>query len=163
MLDDTDDTVLEIIEGEVLGTDYIRELLALVDQGQADNSAQLVAERDRLRAEVDNLVASIAAGVSADTVAPAIRDREAQIAKLDVQLRRPRQEPPNMARLKAALQQRVKEWKKELRAEHRIARMVLRRLVGPIVLHDESKRPDFVKWEAEPKTELLDGLAPTPF
>ena len=160
-IDDTDDAVLDIIEGEVLGTDYIRELLALVDQGEADNSAQLVADRDRLRAEVDNLVASIAAGIPAHTIAPAVRDREAQIAALDARLRRPRQEPPNMARLKAALEQRAKEWKRELRAEPRIARMVIRRLVDPIVLHDESERPDFVKWETTPTTGLLDGLAPT--
>ena len=41
-----------------------------------------------------------------------------------------------------------------------MARMLLRRLVGPIVLHDDSKRPDFVKWELQPTTGLLDGLAP---
>jgi len=45
--------VLAIIEGEVLGTRYIEELLALVDRGKVDNSAHLLAERDRLSAEVD--------------------------------------------------------------------------------------------------------------
>jgi hypothetical protein len=160
-IDDTDDTVLEIIEGEVLGSAYIRELLALVDRGEADNSAHLTAERDRLQGEVQNLVTAIAKGLARETVVADIREREAQIAKLEVQLRRPRQEPPNMARLKAALEQRAKEWKRELRAEPHIARLVLRRLVGPIVLHDESKRPEFVTWEATPTTGLLDGLAPT--
>jgi len=37
--------------------------------------------------------------------------------------------------------------------------MVLRRLVGPLTLWDESERPGFVKWEAAPTAELLDGLA----
>jgi hypothetical protein len=49
------------------------------------------------------------------------------------------------------LLQRVEEWKSKLRAEPAIARMVLRRLVGPITLWDDSDRPDFVKWEAERK------------
>ena len=63
-------------------------------------------------------------------------------------------------RLKAALEQRAKDWKRELRAEPRVARLLLRRLVGPIVLHDESDRPEFVKWESQPTIGLLDGLAP---
>jgi hypothetical protein len=61
-------------------------------------------------------------------------------------------------RLRAALEQRAK-WKKDLRDEPRIARLVFRRLVGPITLHDESERPDWIKWEAAPTTDLLAGLA----
>ena len=37
--------------------------------------------------------------------------------------------------------------------------MMLRRLVGPLTLWDESERPEWIKWEAVPTTELLDGLA----
>ena len=48
------------------------------------------------------------------------------------------------------------QWKSDFRAEPHIARLVL---VGPLVLWDESERPDFVKWEATPTTDLLDGLA----
>jgi hypothetical protein len=59
-----------------------------------------------VRAEVDNRVQSITVGVPADTVAPAIRVRETEIARLEVQLRRPRRAPPNIARVKAALEQR---------------------------------------------------------
>jgi hypothetical protein len=42
----TDEAVLEMIEGEVLGTMFIEELLALVDKGEADNTTMLTAERD---------------------------------------------------------------------------------------------------------------------
>jgi hypothetical protein len=101
---DTDDAVLDIIEGEILGTRYIRELLALVDRGEADNSAQLRVERDRLQSEVDNLVKSIAAGVPADTVAPAIKERNAGIGKLDARINRPRVAPPNITKLRAGLE-----------------------------------------------------------
>ena len=63
-------------------------------------------------------------------------------------------------KLQAALEQRAKDWKRELRAEPRVARLLLRRLVGPIVLHDDSKRPAFVRWVTTPRMGLLDGLAP---
>ena len=158
-IEDTDDTVLSIIEGEVLGTKYIRELLSLVESAP-DETEWLVAERDRLQTEVDNLVKSLAAGVPGDAVGPAIREKQSAIAKLEHKLRIPRVTRLDHERLKAALQQRAKEWKRELRAEPQIARMVLRRLVGPIVLHDEAKRPAFVQWEAQPTVGLLDGLAP---
>jgi hypothetical protein len=65
-------------------------------------------------------------------------------------------------RLRAALEQRAKAWKADLRKESRIARLVLRQqLVGPLTLWDESERPESCRWEAKPTTELLDGLAPT--
>ena len=41
----------------------------------------------------------------------------------------------------------------------KVARMVLRSLVGPLTLWDESERPEFVKLEAKPTTGSLDGLA----
>jgi hypothetical protein len=54
----------------------------------------------------------------------------------------------------------VAEWKSELRAEPAIARLVLRRLVGPLVFHDDTDRSDFVKWEAaRMERALLTGLA----
>lgn len=65
-------------------------------------------------------------------MAPAIKERELAIARLDVQLRRPRREQPNIEKLRGALQQRAKQWKKDLRSEPKIARMVLRRIVGPL-------------------------------
>lgn len=126
------------------------------------SSAHLTAERERLQAEIANVVQSIAAGVPPGTVAPAIKEREMEIARLDVALRRPRREPPNIERLRDALQQRAQQWRADLlRREPKIARLVLRRLVGPLTLWDEAERPDSNKWKAEPKAGLLDGLAPT--
>ena len=93
---------------------------------------------------------------------PDVRPRLVAIRrrKLESELRTRKRTPTDRDRLKAALEQRAKEWKRELRGEPRIARLVLRRLVAPIVLHDESKRPAFVEWEAQPTVGLLDGLAP---
>jgi DNA invertase Pin-like site-specific DNA recombinase len=159
-IDETDGAVLSIVEGEVLGTRFIGELLALVDNAP-DETTWLTAERDRLQTEVDRLVASIAAGVPADTVAPLIRTNDSAIRRLETRLRQPRVPQLGAERLRAALEQRAKAWQKELRAEPHIARLVLRRLVGPLTLWDESERPDFVRFETTPTVELLDGLAPT--
>ena len=153
-----DDIVLDMVEGDILGTKFIEELLAMVDQGESDNVARLTADRDRLRGEVENLVGSIAAGVPAETVAPGIREREVEIARLEVRLRTPRQQP-NIEKLRDALTQRAAEWKATLRSEPKVARLLLRRLIGPLVLYDESTRPDFIKADAVVKPGLLDGLA----
>ncbi len=142
----------------MLGTEYINELLALVDTAP-DESVWLSAERDRIQTEVARLVGSIAAGVPADSVAPLIREKESGLRRLNGRLRQPTKPKLEISRLRTALEQRAADWRSDLRAEPQVARLVLRRLVGPIVLFDESERPDFVKWEATPKTELLDGLA----
>jgi hypothetical protein len=155
-IDETDDTILSIIEGEVLGTRLINELLVLVDAAP-DESVWLTAERDRLQTEVDRLVQSIAAGVPAETVAPLVQKKRTELINLEKRLRIPR--VPRLAheRLRVALEQRAEEWKSDLRAEPRIARMVLRRVIGPITLFEPA--PDWCQWEAAPKADLLDGLA----
>ena len=93
---EADNSLLDMVEGEVLGTRFIEDLLALVDRGEADNTAHWKADRERLQKEVSNLLDLAASGVSADTLAPKIREREAQIAKLDVKLSTPRQPAPNI-------------------------------------------------------------------
>jgi hypothetical protein len=94
---ETDDTVLSIIEGEVLGTRFIRELRYFVDNAP-DQTVWLTAERDRLQTEVDRLVASIAAGVPSESVGPRIRTNEAAIRRLQARLRIPSGSPASSKR-----------------------------------------------------------------
>jgi hypothetical protein len=77
-LHETDETILSVLEGEVLGTAAISDLLRLVDTGAAAVHDGLVAQRDGLKTEVDRLVASIAVFVPPQTVAPLIRQKEAE-------------------------------------------------------------------------------------
>ena len=93
----------------------------------------------------------------AEIIAPTVREYQQAVAKIDVQLRVPRPERPDLEKLRAALAQRSASWKADLRAEPRVARLVLRRLVGPLTLWEESEAG--ARWEAEitPET-LLDGL-----
>lgn len=90
---ETDNSVLDIVEGEVLASPFIEELLAVVDKGEADDTARLTAERDRLQREIDALLDLVASGVAQTTVAAKIKEREVQTAKLDAQRRRPRPTP----------------------------------------------------------------------
>ena len=130
----------------------------MVDQGESDNVTRLMADRERLRGEVEKLVGSIAMGQAPASIVAAIRERELEVARLEARIRLPRQ-APNIERLRDALTQRATEWRETLRAEPKVARILLRRLIGPLVLHDESTRPDFIEAVAEVKTGLIDGLA----
>ena len=153
---ETDDDVLSIVEGEVLGTRLIEDLLGLIDT-TPDQTAQLQAERQRLTGEIDNLVKSVAKGMPADVIAPTVREYQQAVAKIDVQLRAPRPARPDLDKLRAALAQRSASWKADLRSEPQVARLVLRRLVGPLTLWDETEGG--TRWEAEITPEnLLDGL-----
>lgn len=120
-------------------------------------------QRDRLKGEINNLVGALALGKGGapEALTQALRERELELSRVEVRLRAPRQ-APNIERLREALTQRVIEWRQVLRAEPKVARLLLRRLIGPLELHDESKRPDFIEAVAEVKTGLMDGLAELP-
>lgn len=158
-IDETDARVLTAIEHEVLEPETIDRLLTVID-GTSDDVPQLKRERAELLQEKDRLIESIAKGVPADAVAEAIRERERQIKTLDARIAAPRV-APNRERMRQALEKRAADWKSELRQEPHIARLVLRRLIGPIVLWDENlhPRPSFVKWNAMTKFDgLFDGV-----
>ena len=106
-----------------------------------------------------NLVDVVAKGVAHDTVVADIRQREAEIAKLDVKLRAPRAVKPDLDKLREALTLRAEQWKVDLRSEPQVARLLLRRLMGPLVLHTPA--PDYIPFEAPVKAGLLEGLQPT--
>lgn len=122
---ETDDDVLGIVEGEVLGTRLIEDLLALVADGTEHAVQHLDADRERLQREISNLLDLAASGVPADTIAPKVRERQTALTKVEAQLRVPRQASPNIEKLRAALTLRAAQWKAELRAVPAVARLVL--------------------------------------
>jgi hypothetical protein len=133
----------------------VDSLLGLVGSAP-DEGAWLASERERLRGEIKRLVGSIAAGVAPETVAPAIRQREFEITKLDARLKLPPAAPLSRERLREALERRRASWSAELRADPKVARLVLRRLLEPLTLWEE---PEGARWEAESKTfALVDGI-----
>jgi hypothetical protein len=125
----SDEGVLAMVEREVLGTRVREELLALMDRCDSHEWERLMSDRNRLRVEIERLVSSIAARISAETVAPQIREREQELGRVEARLRLPRQEVPDIERLRKALTLRAEKWKADLRAEPQVARMVLRKLM----------------------------------
>jgi hypothetical protein len=110
---------------------------------------------------VRNLIELVASGVSVETLAPDIKQREAEIAKLDAHLRTPRPARPDIEKLRSALNQRAASWKADLRAEPTVARTLLRRLVGPLTLWDGTEpSAEWIEWETSVSPALLEGLTP---
>jgi len=145
-LDITDAAVLNVLEGEVLGERYIAELLNLVESAPADEGLRLEAERDRLVGEVAELVEAIAKKyIAAEDAGAQIKERKAEVAKIEAALARPRPAAIDKAKLRAALEQRTTEWRAALRAEPEVARVMLRRLIGPITLWREEPAPAHIK------------------
>jgi DNA invertase Pin-like site-specific DNA recombinase len=135
-----DAIVLHQLEDEVLSPRYINQLVSLVGDAP-DETERLTADKTKLQVEIGRLLDSIAEGVPARTVAPKIKEREAQIAKLEVALRRPRPVSINKMKLRPALEQKTAEWREVLRGEPRVARLLLRRLIGPITLWEDEPTP----------------------
>jgi hypothetical protein len=102
------------------------------------------ADKERLREEINNMVRSIAAGVPPESLAPVIQEKEAEVKQLEQRLRFPRKPRPDIEKLKAAVEQRAEEWNSDLRAEPKVGRMILRRLIGPINLFVYPP-PEFIK------------------
>jgi len=156
----TDDAVLDLVEGEALGGRFIADLLTLVDTAP-DPTAHLVAERARLTVEIDNLVQSVAKGMPAEAIAPAVKAHQTELARLDAELRKPQPARPDVDALRAALEQRSAEWRATLRGEPRLARLLLRRLVEPLTLWNAAEpSAEWTEWEAAFTPALLEGLAP---
>lgn len=108
------------------------------------------------------MVEAIALGQSREptSITQAIHRREQELARIEARLKAPRPEAPRLEELRAALLQRAEDWRKTLRTEPQVARVLLRRLIGPLVLTDASEMPDFIRADAEVKPGLLDGLTP---
>jgi DNA invertase Pin-like site-specific DNA recombinase len=183
----TDAAVLNVLRDQVLGGEYIDELLSRQESAPADDGARLAAERDRLKGEVDNLVRSVAKGMPAETIAPVVRQYEVEIAKLEATLARPRPVPRSREDLRAGLEQSQRNWRELLLGEMDVARAAVRRLIGPITLSEfrtepvepgvvvpehlrqgrgeglEDIGPDVVRWDAEVRADALaEGLVETP-
>jgi site-specific DNA recombinase len=153
-----DAAVLNCVEKHALGKTFINELLSLVDTSP-DPTEHVQAERKRVSGQIDNLVKSVAQGMPADVIAPVVRDYQQQLAKLDGELRRPRAPRPDLAKLRAALEQRAADWRETLRGEPAVARVLLRRLVGPFEMADPNVVPaEFSEWVSSLTPALLDDL-----
>src|SRR5262245_46465170 len=122
--------------------EYLIDLNASQAAIRAGYSSRTAGEQGNQLLNTPEVADAIARGMAERAV---IREREAQSAKLDVKLRTPRREPPNIERLREALEQRATEWRATLRSEPKVARLLIRRLIAPLELYEASEMPDFIK------------------
>ena len=154
------------------GCQIVEDLLAAVDRDPQDDAHLVQAELAARLAERDRLVASLAAGVPAVSIAPLLQTLERDVRRLEARLA-PRPVRPNRETLRATLTQRIADWQEKLRGEVALARIVLQRLIGPILLHEPPlpvlARPGFwmlaagaVEMLPDHARELLDLHLPGP-
>ena len=105
--------------------------------------------------ESENLTVAIATGGDIPALAKALAERAKRMKDIDATLA-PR-ETPNVAELRAALEQRVSEWREVLRKNPRQGRMILETLMGPLELERPMDPPD---WAWEMMAEDLRNDAP---
>jgi hypothetical protein len=65
----------------------------------------------------------------------------------------------NRDTLRAALEQRIADWKAELRKDAALARLALRQLIGPMTLWAASV--DTVYFDVSPAGAIVQGIVPT--
>ena len=79
--------------------------------------------------------------------------------RLEAALRVPTPERPNVDTLREALITRAADLKRTLRADSRVARLLVKRFVEPMMLTDPQDFSGFLEWEATLTPGLLEGLA----
>jgi hypothetical protein len=95
----------------------------------ADDRERMLRDRDSLTTEIANLTTAIAKGGDIPALADALRMRDEKLKKLDGKLSIPIV-LPDRDQLRAALEQRVGDWRTILRGPHVTqARMVLQHLL----------------------------------
>ena len=152
-LEETDNLILNVIEGEVLSPTFIRVVLDSAFTERPDERLARHEERARITREIENLTLAVAHGGDIPQLVGLLKKRERRLKAIDVKLV-PKEEPSREA-LRLALEQRADDWRKTLRANARQGRLILMQLVGPLVIH-ASKRPSWVS--ARRPEGLLTGL-----
>jgi hypothetical protein len=131
-IEETEQRILNVIEGEVLTPSFIGMVLDTVFVPDEVDRAALTAEADQLDTEITRLTAAIKAGADIPTVVAELKASNARLQ--EIRRRLSPQEHHNRAELRAALEQRVDEWRKILRTNPAQGRQVLRHLLGEVRL-----------------------------
>ena len=150
-----DNMLLAAIEGELLNTRTVEELLALVvdapdETGAPTRGADPSDDGDQAAGRLHRR------GCSRQVRRRSHREKESELSRVETKLRAPRQ-ATDRDRLRDALLQKVETWRADLRKEPKIARLVLRRLVGPFTLWTEAEeeyfRNDRPGWSVRPSPD----------
>jgi site-specific DNA recombinase len=129
---DTDERILNVIEGEVLTPSFIDLVLDSVFTPDDVNRPALEEEAADLERQIANLTTAVKVGGDIPALVTELRAANARLQ--DVRRRLAPQEHHQREELRAALEQRVSDWKQVLRSNPQQGRQVLKHLVGTIYL-----------------------------
>src|SRR5262249_43532634 len=131
-----DDSVLRLLEGEVLHSKFIDHVVNLAcGNGTHDARTEIEAQRDEVNVKIKRLLV-IAQGTDFDIpeVTDALNARKAGRDALERRLAAPA-EPIDRAALRRALEQRSADGRQRLRSDYPDeARYVVQQLIGPLTL-----------------------------
>jgi hypothetical protein len=121
-----------VIRGEVLTATFVETVLDSVFIPGDDDRVGLEVERDDLERQIGNLTTAVAQGGDIPSLVAELKITNGRL--VDVRRRLEPREQHDREQLRAALDQRVEEWRQILRANPAQARQVVQHLVGPITL-----------------------------
>jgi hypothetical protein len=131
-MEEMDQFVLSQIEAEFLSPEVVDSLVALVNDAPNDRD-QLIIDREQLVRERGSLVRHIAKGTITDSDVHEEMERiNDRLGKVEAALRRPRRVNMDKAQMRAALEQQCAHWREVLRGEPRIARLLVKKILGTI-------------------------------
>jgi hypothetical protein len=123
---------LNAIEGQVLQPMLIEAVLRTVFVADEADRPGLEAEREELERQMENLTAAVKAGGDIPLRVAELKKTNARLVDIRRQLEP--QEHRDREQLRAALEQRVDEWRTILRANPAQARQVFVQVLGPIMI-----------------------------
>jgi hypothetical protein len=150
--------VLDMIEGEVLAPEFIEKILSTLPRTENDRE-RLEAEIETRSAEVVNLTKAIAAGGDIPELVAALKVASRRLADSKRLLDVSTQETPR-EELRAALEQRVEDWREKLRAHPAQARQIVSKIIGPIHLSNYAGFADFIEGSG-PRGRGKENIEPT--
>lgn len=135
--------ILDIVIDEALSPIVIDRIVEWTCRG-ADPSIPLREERQSVERAIANLTRAIEAGGALDVLIERLREQTARREAIDRELATLVDAAlPDPEELRNALLRRFDDWREVLATKHREpAQRVLRHLLGPIVVHDESALPE---------------------
>ena len=170
----TDDSVLGILERELLTPDFVNTMVpkvltraAVPDHELEETRSRLMAELSTFNSELVNLPEALAASGTSKTLTTALKDRECRQAHVEDELaglgRRRLVSEMELDRLEAAAREKVGEWRALLHRHTPQARQILQKMLREKLVFRQELQDGMLGYRFSGDatiTHLLEGAVP---
>src|SRR5262249_41154757 len=139
-LEETERQIVQAMTGVVLQPAFIARVLDTVFVPDAVNRLGLEAERDELERQIGHLTEAVKLGGNIPVLVEELKQSSLRLRDIRCLLE-PR-EHEDRERLRAAMEQRVDEWREILRTSPAQGRQVLKQVLGTIAILEAERVPD---------------------